>query len=129
MASPAHPTAAMVAPVDSAARRPRSPLGKMDRTAPRDSTEPRERAVTLLEASPPSASTSGRMVLPERAANTAAVAAVVAGEARSIPLAAATAALVGGLAGAAAAAAGAAAAPGPTAGWAAGRRPRASPRD
>src|SRR2546429_3873321 len=75
MASPAHPTAAMVAPVDSAARRPRSPLGKMDRTAPRDSTEPRERAVTLLEASPPSASTSGRMVLPERAANTAAVAA------------------------------------------------------
>src|SRR5437667_9721280 len=98
MASPAHPTAALVAPVDSAARRPRSPLGQMDRTAPRDSTEPRERAVTLLEASPPSASTSGRMVLPERAANTAAVAAVVAGEAGSLPLAAAMAAVVVGLA-------------------------------
>src|SRR5438034_9391322 len=89
----------MAAPVDSAARRPRSPLGKMDRTAPRDSTEPRERAVTLLEASPPSASTSGRMVLPERAANTAAVAAGVAGEAGAIALAAAVAAVGVGLEG------------------------------
>src|SRR5204863_7192939 len=113
----------MVAPVDSAARRPRSPLGKMDRTAPRDSTEPRERAVTLLEASPPSASTSGRMVLPERAANTAAVAAVVAGEAGSIPLAAAMAAVVGGLAVAPGAAAGAAAVPAARTGAAAWRRP------
>src|SRR5437773_10147660 len=123
MASPAHPTAAMPAPVDSAARRPRSPLGKMDRTAPRDSTEPRERAVTLLEASPPSASTSGRMVLPERAANTAAVAAVVAAEAGSIPLAAAMAAVVVGLAVAPGAAAGAAAGAAGRAGSAGGCRP------
>src|SRR5438094_10570381 len=101
----------MGAPGDSAGRRPRPPLEKMDMTAARDSTEPRERAVTLLEASPPSASTSGRMVLPERAANTAAVAAVVAAEAGSIPLAAAMAAVVVGLAVAPGAAAGAAAGP------------------